>query len=268
VRNRVELGLATQPALLLARERVAQSEFDLANARLYVREGQANLAQALGVAANAPFDVESLRSQQVPRSLDGQVDDLIAAAVRRRPDLAAQVATLKPRESGVDNARAEFYPAAVGNYGEQLGTFPVRRSAHPEAAAGSTPLRSLSWDLFTGFQRLNQRRKAEADQAAATASLQTDEVGAIAEVWRAYHEFAATRSKYDYAQALLAATDEAYAATLDTYRQGLSTIVELLTAGRDLATARYAVIQSTADLLTASAAVAYAVGAVEPPRED
>jgi len=46
---------------------------------------------------------------------------------------------------------------------------------------------------------------------------------------------------------------------------GSITIVDLLTAERDLASARYTMIQSTADLLTSSAAVAYAVGAVEMP---
>ena len=68
------------------------------------------------------------------------------------------------------------------------------------------------------------------------------------------------------AKALLAASQESYDANLDTYRQGLSTIVELLTADRDLANARYTIIQSRADLLTSSAAVAYAVGAIEMPR--
>jgi len=71
--------------------------------------------------------------------------------------------------------------------------------------------------------------------------------------------------EFGYARALLAASNESYAANLDTYKQGLSTIVELLTAGRDLANARYTIVQSRADLLTSSAAVAYAVGAVEMP---
>jgi outer membrane protein len=268
VQTRVDRGLATQPALLLARERVAQSQFDLANARLFVREGQANLALAIGVAANAPFEVESLQSQRVPASLGNQVDQLITDAVRRRPDLAAEAASLKAREGGVDRARADFYPtvAALGNYGEQMWNFqfdgpPTQKPLQPQY----TGQIALTWDLFRGFQRLNRLRQAEADRAAAVASLQTGELGVIAEVWRAYHEFAATRSKYEYAEALLAATEEAYASTLDTYKQGLSTIVELLTAERDLANARYTRIQSMADLLTASAAVAYAVGAVEMP---
>ena len=76
------------------------------------------------------------------------------------------------------------------------------------------------------------------------------------EVWRAYYELDSTKEKYAAAEALLTASQEAYAANLDTYRQGLSTIVELLAAERDLANARFVLIQSTADLLTASAAVA------------
>lgn len=269
VRGRVDLGLATQPELLLARARVAQSEFDLANARLLVREAQANLALAIGVAANSPFEVESLQSQRVPASFGREVDQLIEDAIRQRPDLAAQVASLNARQAGIERARAEFYPKvdALANYGEQMWNFqlngpPTQKPIQPQY----TGQIAFSWDLFRGFERLNQLRQAEADRAAAAASLETGGLGAIAEVWRAYYELDSTQKKYDYAEALLAATQDAYAANLDTYRLGLSTIVELLTADRDLANARFAMIQSTADLLTSSAAVAYSVGAIEMPK--
>jgi len=70
---------------------------------------------------------------------------------------------------------------------------------------------------------------------------------------------------YAYGQALVAAAQEAYDANIETYRQGLSTIVELLTAQRDFANARYTLIQSRAGLLTSYAAVAYAAGALRIP---
>jgi outer membrane protein len=269
VQKRVDLGLATLPELLLARERVAQAEFDLANARLGVREGQANMALAIGVAANTPFDIESLASQTVPKSLGAEVDQLITTAVRERPDLAAQVASLNASQAGIKRARAEFYPYVnvLGEYGEQSWNFTLQQppsvtTNQPQYTAGF----SLNWDIFTGFKRLNDLKQAGATRAEAAASLQSSELGAIADVWRAYYEFESTLSKYAYAEALLAATQEAYNANLDTYRQGLSTIVELLTADRDLANARYTMIQSTADLLTSSAAVAYAVGRIDVPR--
>ena len=99
VSRRVDLGLATQPELLLSRQRVAQSQYDLASAHLPVREAQASMAVALGVAANAALDVPSLDSLPIPAGLGREVDQLIETAVRSRPDLAAQVATLDARRA-------------------------------------------------------------------------------------------------------------------------------------------------------------------------
>jgi outer membrane protein TolC len=270
VAQRVNLGLATQPALLLSRQGVAQSEYDLANARLMVREAQANLAVAVGVPANDALDVESLNRQSVPRTLGSEVEALIDSAVRSRPDLAAQTATLRGTQANVERAKAEFMPTIGidGYYGNQtwgytLGSPFTQKSSQPQYGA----LLTLKWDIFTGFSRVNTVRQAEAQREEAGSALKSIEISAIAEVWRAYYEFEAAQKKYDYARALLAASEEAYDANLDTYRQGLVTIVDLLTAERDLASARYTMIQSTADLLTSSAAVAYAVGAVQiPPR--
>ncbi|MGH7932547.1 MAG: TolC family protein [Candidatus Binataceae bacterium] len=268
VDQRLNHGLATEPELLLAKQRVAQSQFDLANARLLVHDAQANLAVALGVPANREIRVDSLRDQTVPESLGDAVDKLIAQARRERPDLAADVANLRASNAQIASARAQFFPAVAlsANYGESLWNYtfkgpPAVRTGQPQYSA----LLTLKWDIFTGFKRLNDVRRAEADREAASAELKSLELNAIAEVWRSYYEFRSSRSKYDYAQSLLAASQESYAANSETYRQGLSTIVELLTAERDLANARYILIQSKAELLTAYAAVAYAAGAVRTP---
>jgi outer membrane protein len=270
VSRRVDLGLATEPELLLSRQRVAQSQYDLASAYLLVREAQASLAVALGVAANTALDVPSLDSIPIPAGLGGEVDQLIETAVRQRPDLAAQVATLDARHAEVERAKAEFFPVVgiYGAYGEQSWGYrfdgtPTAKINQPQYGG----LLTMKWDIFTGFKRLNDVRQAEASRDAAGAQLKSLEVEAISSVWRAYYEFQTALSRYSYARALLEASQESYDANLDTYRQGLSTIVELLTADRDLANARYTIVQSRADLLTSSAAVAYALGAVEmPPR--
>lgn len=263
VKQRVDLGLATEPELLLAKERLAQSRFDLANARLQVHDAEAQLAVALGLPANQLPAVQSLQNQPVPRSLETSVDQLIASADRLRPDLAARVANLRASEANINQARAQFWPVVglSADYGENIWNFTF---ASPRTVQTSQPqyaaMVTLKWDVFTGFRRLNDVRRAEADRQVATADLQSLELDTAAQVWRAYYEFESSLSKYEYAQTLLAAAQEAYDANLETYRQGLSTIVELLTAQRDLANARYTLIQSKAELLTADAAVAFAAG--------
>jgi len=265
VQQRVNLGLATAPELLLSKERVAQSRFDLANARLMVHDAQAQMAVALGVPANAMLRIQGLENQHVPESLNTAVDQLIARARRERPDLAAQVANVQAGMAEVQRAQAEFYPTLglSAAYGENFWQFTFRtphtvNTAQPEYSA----LMTLKWDVFTGFKRINEVRAAEANRDVARAQLNTLEIDAVADVWRTYFEFESSRSKYDFADSLVAASQESYDANLETYRTGLSTIVELLTAERDLANARYTLIQSKAQLLTAYAAVAYAAGAV------
>jgi outer membrane protein TolC len=268
VKQRVDLGLATQPELLLARERVAQSRFDLASTRLLIHDAQAQMAVALGIPVNTPLEIAGLEQQAVPKSLNAGVDRLIVEARRERPDLAARVANLRASEAAVGQARAQFYPVAglSADYGENLWNFKFSlprtvQTFQPQYSA----LMTLKWEVFAGFRRRNDLRRAEGDREVARAELDSLEIDAMAQVWRAYYEFESSVSKYEYAQSLLTASQESYNANTETYHQGLSTIVELLTAQRDLENARYTLVQSKAQLLNAYAAVAYAAGAVRIP---
>jgi outer membrane protein TolC len=268
VDQRMQLGLATQPALLLARQRGAQAGYDLENARFLVRDAQAGLAVALGMAPVRALDVESLDHQPLPADLGGNVEQLIDRAVKQRPDLAAQVAALRQRQAELRGKQAAWYPTSGVDaiYGENLWNY--NWNSHPVAFTGIpdySALLTMRWDLFTGLRRLNDVRQASALREAAAAQLQAAAIDTSAQVWRAYFQFQTAQKKFEYAQAIMAASSEAYQANFESYRQGLSTIVELLSAANDLATARYTLIQSKADVLTASAAVAYACGAIEMP---
>jgi outer membrane protein len=266
VRQRVDLGLATEPQLLLAKETVAQSRFDLANAELMVHDAEAQMAVALGIPADPPVRIEGLETQAPPRELDRPVEALIAEACNRRPDLAARVAGLHASEADVGQERAQFFPVVrlSTSYGENAWNFTFQtpstvQTSQPQYSA----LLTLRWDIFTGFKRLNDLRRTENDREVARSELKSAKINTIAEVWHAYFDVDSSRSKYAFAQSLVGSSQESYDANLETYRQGLSTIVELLTAERDLANARYTFIQSKAQLLTTYAALAYAAGAVD-----
>lgn len=264
--QRLAVGLATKPEALLARQVEARARYELENARVAVKNAEADLAVALGLPADRPLHIESL-AEQTPVALDGAVESVIADALRDRPDLAARAAELRAAEAQVAEARAAFLPTVGfrGAYGQQIWEYD---------AAGMTGLRAneptydtrftFDWALFTGFERRNALRAAEAASNAARAELAATQVDAIAEVWRSYHDYRAAVRKVEFADALLTASDDAYEGTLATYKVGLSDIVELLTAERDLANARYTVVLSRAELLTTAAEVAYAAGAVKP----
>jgi outer membrane protein len=262
-------GLATAPEVLLARQREAQAYYDLENARLAVSLAQADLAVALGVRADKAPEVALLKDQPLPQSLGAHIEHLIDSAVRERPDLAARVSTVRARQAEVDLAHASLYPTLgfTSFYGEQAFTYrlsnpvtPTFTAMAPEYGAGV----SLKWDIFTGFSHVNSVKEAEAQRDAARADLESAELDVASNVWRAYFTYRTAQRKYDYAQALLTASQSSYNSNFRSYGLGLATIVDLLTAERELAAARFAIIQSKAELLISAAAVTFATGAIPP----
>ena len=262
-------GLATAPEVLLARQREAQADYDLENARLAVSLAQADLALALGVRAGDAPEVASLKDQPIPQSLGADVERLIDSAVRERPDLAAGVSTLRARQAQVDLAHASLYPTLgfTSFYGEQAFTYrlsnpttPTFTAAAPEYGVGL----SLKWEIFTGFAHVNSIKEAEARRDAARADLESAELDVAANVWRAYFTYRTAQRKYEYAEALLTASESSYNSNFKSYGHGLATIVDLLSAERELAAARFTIIQSKAELLISAAAVTFATGAIPP----
>lgn len=264
--ERLALGLTTQPDVLLTRQVDAKAVYDLESASVLVSDAQATLALALGIPANAPLEIADLASQPLPRELAVAVDDVIDAALEQRPDLAARMAQIRAGEAAVEKAKADLYPTLgfSGSYGEDIWRYRINGGPRDDVAAPNYAyMFNLDWDLFTGFDRLNAIREAEAERDAARAELASLQLETTAAVWRAYFNYRAARKKYEYAEALLRASQDAYDANREGYGLGLNTIVELLTGERDLANARYLVVQTRAELLTRSAELAWAAGAMQ-----
>jgi outer membrane protein len=86
---------------------------------------------------------------------------------------------------------------------------------------------------------------------------------AIREVWTAYTDVRLAVRRLDVAAALVDASQKSYEATLESYRRGLGTLIDLLAARRQLSRARFVGLDTKLQLLDASAALAFATG--EPP---
>jgi len=264
---RLAHGLATRTEVLLARELRARAEYDVQAARRRVDDAWSTLAEALGISPAAQLTVVELGGLPLPGSLEGSVEQAMDRALVQRPDLAALLAQLRGREAEVRRASADFWPSLSlgGSLGLTTGSFLAETQStqtgpfhYTEPLYGG--LLTFSWKLFDGFERKNREREAEALRGEARASLDALQLRALRAVWKAYADVKAARLQYDYAAALLAASQEAYDSASTTYRAGLGTILDLLAAERELARGRSTVIESRAELLSASAALAFAMG--------
>ena len=264
VAAQLKVGLATRPDLLLASEQRARAAFDVEGATGAVRTSQGALAEAVGVPPVPPLQISSLEAQRLPQRLEAPVEQVLESTLRHRPDLKALVADVQAREAELRGARGSYAPrlsirGSADYQGWRNNAVPPDRSFTNSTLEYQLQLR-IEWELFEGFARLNDVRAAESDREASAAALTAGALRALRETWTAHSDVQTAQRQVEFASALLASAEEAYAANLERYRRGLGTVIDLLTAERDLASARSTAIDSRAQLLIAAAALTFDIG--------
>ena len=89
------------------------------------------------------------------------------------------------------------------------------------------------------------------------------ELAASADVWTSYHTYETALQKYKFSSAFLKSSSAAYELALDSYKAGLKSILDLLTAESQLAQARSLQIAARQDAFTALANLAFSTGLLE-----
>src|SRR5215510_16426865 len=161
--------------------------------------------------------VADLSALALPTGLADSVEQIIDRTLSHRPDLASQLAALRAREAEERRAVAEFWPRlsfsgsagqAVQRYraGPPFGTFNMNETEYGAFL-------NFEWKLFDGFERENALRETISQRGAAEAEVAALELRTIREVWKAYADVKTALRKQEFALALLAASEEAYAST-------------------------------------------------------
>ena len=260
-------GLSTLPEISLARQQEAQAAFDLEEVSANERDAQVALAESIGVAPTTPIQVAEVSTLPPVAALEDTVDKVIDQALERRPDLIAKVAALRAKEAEVRHARADYYPtlSLVSNFNtiagraritgasQQTGWF---SAAEPSYGAGLF----LEWNLFEGGATQRRLELAEAERRAAEDEVTAARDRSIREMWKAYTDVRLAIRRLDVAVALVDASQKSYEATLESYRQGLGTLIDLLASRRELSRAQYVELDSKLQLRNASSALAFTTG--------
>jgi outer membrane protein TolC len=88
--------------------------------------------------------------------------------------------------------------------------------------------------IFDGFARQAQTRHGRGRLHQAENELAGARDSAARDVWKAYTGYRTALKKQDAAEKLLTASKSAFDAVLDSYKQGLSTYTEVVSAERNL----------------------------------
>ena len=256
-------GLATVVDVQLARRGTAQAEYNLAQAKAGQRDALYGLLAVLSVPPTTRLQVADVSQRPLPPRSSRAVDDVLKDALRRRPDLLAEVAKVRASDANIAAARSALGPRVSlganiqGNisqmsvdYGPYLGV------AQPQHAI----LLKVEWPLYDGGALQNKLRIARSQRDAAESQLKERTDQALREVALAYDQINTGLDQYQAATALLAASETAFRSASASYAQGVGTLTDTALAQTGLASARAAVIQAHAQSLVNAAALAFATG--------
>lgn len=270
IKAKLANGLATQPEYLLAAQDQARSAYELQGARGAVMEKEAELAQELGIRPDHALPLKSLYEEELPPDSERSADEVIDVALQQRPDLQAKLAELRAKDAEIRKAEATFWPqfSLLADGGWKIWNYyNAENNAEQKGyqnVNSSQPVYDgylqMNWNIFEGFSGVNAIKQAESRRNAAEAAFDAYQLKVMKETWKAYADFKTSIRKREFALAMLKASENAYEGALKAYDQGVATVIELITAERNLAQARYTDIDSRSSLLLSVAALVYSSG--------
>jgi len=190
-------------------------------------------------------------------------DEAVARAFQQRPDLKEQIARLRAARAEIKQARSSYFPtlgfSGDGGTVRQYGQQELLTPAYSSGEVWDVSLQ-LKWNLFDGGRREHQIAQAKAETSAAQASIDSLQDQIANEVWAAYSNVKTAQRQRQAAMALLASADQSYAAALESYKDGVRNLLDVVSSQKALAQARSEDIYTRTQLLTQLATFAFLTG--------
>lgn len=258
--ERRSVGVATIADVLQARTAASQAELALETTEGARQTARGALALALGYPANLPYDVDSTAAEVTVGAVADSVDSLIVAAIRLRPDLAQARAQVAEANAGATEARGARLPTLnlTGTGGRTYTSTLTRGGNNYTVSLG------LAVPIFSSLSLEYNEEAARSQGDFARARLDLLQQQAAFQVFSAYYALQTSTRRVRTAQDLMASATQSLEAARARYKEGVGSVLDLLTAQTALADARAQQVQARLEWQTSLAQLAHDTGLLDP----
>ena len=257
--KRYDLGMVSLSDKLLAKTTYQKSELEVITAKNALEKAGANLATLLNLPTDTKFKLKEPKKDKNFAKLEKEmsVQEMMQMALDLRPELKSALSAEEAAKQGIYIARAGHFPkislgAGLSYNDEWKGTSPYQQGANVGLNA--------SLPLFNGFSTsygVDKARYAYEGAQAQTLAL-TDAVKQ--EVYAAYQDYKTAVSSYKVNRQVLESAKESDRVSFASYQAGKESILNLLTAQAQLASARKEVVVSFYNVMISKANLYRAIG--------
>jgi outer membrane protein len=244
-----EVGTRPKSDVARAEVDVANARVDLIRARNAERVAKVALNTAMGIAADAPTDVQD---NLVYEAMTIDRSQLLSQALAQRPEYKQARLRVSEAEARMRRAFRDFFPDVTANafYG---GT---RSDLNEIWQVGV----ALSWTIFDGGNRIARFRETKVNVDAAQARVRSTELDISREVEQAQLNVSEAQERIGAAQTAVASAQENFRLAQGRFDAGVGTILELTDAQLFLTQAQNTEAQALADYRIAVARLERAIG--------
>lgn len=255
-----EGGLNRRVDVLQAQANYENAELILITAQSQVKINLGTLAFSLGIPPSSCFEAKNFPAHFPVNEIAETIDELMCIAKDKRPDLASAYATVLQTQADYRSSLSAGMPTLTANV-QLVGTHywdHSRLDGHNDNGAIS-----LNIPLFSGFFYENQIRQAKENIKAARANLEELENSAMHDVVTSYYNFETAKKSLVYSEEYLKSAQEAYDLSLEAYRNGVGSMVDLLAALATLSEARATRITNRTNWAVSLFNIAFSVGTLD-----
>jgi len=257
--ERHRVGLATSADVLQAKTAFSETQLAFQSTEGQVRIAKAALAVALGYPANIPYEIDAIVPGTPTGELTVTVDRLIDQALVNRPDVQASKALTLQLDARVREMRSKILPSfsIVGSIGR---AWLDGVSGYKDTYGGSL---SIQVPLFSGFSSQYDILAAKAGADAARERERGFKQTVTFQVFASHSHFITAGERLKTSEDFFNSAKQSEEVALGRYKEGVGSILDLLSAQRTLATARAEQINARLNWFESLAQLAHDVGILD-----
>lgn len=254
----VEAGSSPRKDILQAQADYLNANVQATQARNNVRLAETSLRTAMGQMTPQPIVTPDEPVATPVLAPDAKsISDYVGEAMENRPDLRQSEVSADSMRKGVRLARIDAGPQVESALG---GIY----SAHPNPGLDRIVSVSVTYPLFDSGSARARVREAKAGLRGVEAQLELSRQAIAAGVESSYLTREESRTRISSAQSALDAAKANYDSATESQKEGVGTILDVITAENALITAETGAVQAIYDYYTSDAMLKHAIGGNDP----
>jgi outer membrane protein len=256
VQKQIEAGVAKPVDLQTVGARVAEAQAGMTKAEGGLELARLNFNREMGRSLTELVQLEPLLLQP---SIPNSPEEAIAVALKQRPELLALEQSLLATQAGVSLAKTQGQPSlnVRGQFIEQ-----TRTALLPQTYAAA--MLEVRWPILDGGKSRFDALEAKAQAQRLEALLESARQGVTLDVRQAWQKMREARDRIQLAQEQVRGAEATATVAEKAYEVGRGILFEVLSAQREVHSAREREREAIYDLYAAEADFLLAQGALLP----